>query len=275
MIDTIDYNTFAATLNAACTDAVRALPTLTPIYICVDGAKEWTDTGDYEDYHPVDPAGTFFSDFVKAKGGKPTKKHANAFVKQYGQMLYDIFCDYVDADLTHTDAMERELAAAFRKAKQEAKAARQGKGSKADQPANVALEGDGAPVDAPTGDDADVEPIVGDAEGNTEAADEPVQEEAAEVAAEAEQEAGVSEKVPSAPAVEQPRKRGPQAAPRVKMEAGAVNFRNYKGKAYEVRILADGKRCTVDGVEFSSLSSAALQMFELHVSGVKFWGFVR
>ncbi len=59
----------------------------------------------------------------------------------------------------------------------------------------------------------------------------------------------------------------------MKMEAGAVNHRSYKGKEYTVQILADGKRCTVDGVEFSGLSMAVLRMFDLHISGVKFRGF--
>ncbi len=119
-----------------------------------------------------------------------------------------------------------------------------------------------------------------DTEGNEEAdaeegCDEPAQEEAAiegEVDAVAnEQEAEAS----TAPAIEQTKRRGPQALPRVKLEPGAVNVRACKGKEYTVPILADGKHCSVNGQEYSSLSTAAFRMFDLHVCGVKFWQFVR
>ncbi len=61
----------------------------------------------------------------------------------------------------------------------------------------------------------------------------------------------------------------------LKPKPGAVNVRARKGKEYTVQILADGKRCSVDGQEYSSLSTAAFRMFDLHVSGVKFGQFVR
>ncbi len=277
MTDTVNYNTFIATLTEAAIAAAKAYPMLTPIYISIDDAKEWMDTGDYEDFHPIDPAGKFFYNFAAARGTKVTKKCAKSFVRQYGDALYNLFNEFLGEDLMHTDAMEVALADLFNKDIKNTA-----------MPVNVALAEAGAAVDAPAEEDADVEPVVSVEEGNTEEETEPAQEEAAEEMVEAEQEEVVEEAAeqpeqqeeapaeePAAPAEEQPKKRGPQAAKRVKLEAGAVNLRNYKGQVYEVVILADGKRCTVDGVEYSSLSTAALQMFDLHVSGVKFWQFIR
>ncbi len=288
MTETVNHTTFIATLTEATIAAAKAYPMLTPIYINIDDAKDWMDTGDYEDYHPIDPAGKFFYNFATARGTKVTKKCAKSFVRQYGDALYDIFNEFLHEDLTHTDAMVVALADLFNKdLKNTAK------------PVNVALVEADAAVDAPADDETDVEAVVADTEGNEEAAaeepcDEPAQEEAAieveentvaneqedaEEAAETEvvneQEAEEQEEAEAstAPAIEQPKRRGPQPLPRVKLEPGAVNVRSYKGKEYTVQILADGKRCTVDGVEFSSLSTAALRMFDLHMSGVKFWGF--
>ncbi len=219
MTDKIDYGTFAATLTEACTDAAHALPGLTPIYINIDNAKAWADTSDFEDFHPVDPAGAIFADFADAHVGLSWEELAASFVEKHGQMLYSIFVDYLDADLAHTDVMERKLAAAYRKAK------------KADKP-------------------------LGAGEAS---------------------ESAVQEPVATGPAVTPPteraKSRGPQAAARVKLAPGAVNRRVYKGRTYEVAILADGKHCTVDGQEYSSLSAAAFQVLGLHVSGVKFWNF--
>ncbi len=226
MIDKIDYGTFASTLTEACTDAAHALPGLTPIYINIDNAKAWTDTGDYEDFHPVDPAGAIFADFAKNHAELSWDELATTFVEKHGRMLYDIFVDYLDADLAHTDVMERELAVAYRHAKDADKAA---EGEVTSEPA----------------------------------AQVPATPKAAPVAGEASEATAV-----------QPKRRGPQAAARVKLAPGAVNRRLYKGQTYEVAILADGKRCTVDGKEYSSLSTAALQVLGLHVSGVKFWNFV-
>ncbi len=291
MTETVNHDTFIATLTEATFAAAKAYPMLTPIYICIDDAKDWMDTGDYEDYHPIDPAGKFFYNFATARGTKVTKKCAKSFVRQYGDALYNIFNEFLHEDLMHTDAMEVALADLFNKdLKNTAK------------PVNVTLVEADAAINAPADDETDVEAIVADTEGNEEAAaedacDEPAQEAAAEAAIEAEADAVANEQedaeeaaetevaneqeaeqqeeaeTPAAAAIEQPKRRGPQALPRVKLEPGAVNVRTYKGKEYTVQILADGKRCTVDGVEFSSLSTAALRMFDLHMSGVKFWGF--
>ncbi len=272
MTETVNHDTFIATLTEATIAAAKAYPMLTPIYICIDDAKDWMDTGDYEDYHPIDPAGKFFYNFATARGTKVTKKCAKSFVRQYGDALYNIFNEFHHEDLMHTDAMEVALADLFNKVlKNTAK------------PVDVALVEADAAVDAPADDETDVEAVVADTEGNEEAAaDEPTQEEATEAAIEVEADAVANEQeaeeqeeadAPAAPAIEQPKRRGPQALPRVKLEPGAVNVRAYKGKEYTVQILADGKRCTVDGVEFSSLSTAVLRMFDLHMSGVKFWGF--
>ncbi len=58
-----------------------------------------------------------------------------------------------------------------------------------------------------------------------------------------------------------------------KLAPGAVSVRCYKGKNYEVQILDDGKACTMNGQEFSSLSAAALGVVGQHMSGLKFWRF--
>lgn len=57
--------------------------------------------------------------------------------------------------------------------------------------------------------------------------------------------------------------------------AGATVTKEYKGTSYEVVILADGKRCTVNGTEYSSLSAAVRKVIGQQVSGQKFWGFAQ
>lgn len=65
----------------------------------------------------------------------------------------------------------------------------------------------------------------------------------------------------------------PNARPAV--APGVTVTKVYKGVCYEVSILADGKRCTVNGTEYSSLSTAVRKVIGQQVSGQKFWGFAQ
>ncbi len=76
-------------------------------------------------------------------------------------------------------------------------------------------------------------------------------------------------------AEERARARTASAKKLPRLAPGAVSVRCYKGASYEVRILADGKACTVNGRKFSSLTAAARQMFNQRVSGPRFWKFAR
>ncbi len=276
MTETIDIITFTAALTAALTVAVKAHPAKTPIFVRPDG-KGWTSDSRFDGFLPVDPTGDLFHDFVVERGTvKVTKKAAGAFVRRNAESLYNDFIGRLKAAQEAAAPAEQEEEPATEPEGEEA-------AEEAAAAADIAPAEDAPAVDGPVADNADVEPVVTDTEqaGEDEAsgedeAERPEEEPAAEQ--EDEQAAPVAAaevQAESLAPAEQPKRRGPQAAPRVTFAPGAVNLRSYKGQVYEVRILADGKRCTVDGQEFSSLSTAALQMFELHVSGVKFWGFVR
>ncbi len=270
----INLDTFASILLVACCDAVKAHPTKTPIFIHA-GGKGWTPCSNLEGFVPVDPTGDLFHNFVTERGTtKVTVKAAGAFVRRNAEGLYEAFVARCTGE-PETDPQETV------------------------EVAEIAPEETPAAIDAPTNDAADVEAVVAASEGNEKAAPEAAQEaveepiteakedvvtdelEAKECASEAktDNERGAEgEKDAEAPApfaTEQPRRRGPQPMARVKFEPGAVNLRSFKGQTYEVAVLADGKRCTIDGKEFSSLSTAAKEVLGLHVSGLKFWGFVR
>ncbi len=215
--DDIEFELFCKTMLAACTEAVKAYPKRTPIYLDIYRAAIWGN-GDYEDYHPIDPRGNFMREFIETKGGKPTKRTAAAFVEKYAYDFFRIFVYFRFEDLMHTDAMDEALAAAFR-----------------------------APSPKPTKLDLILSNITPVSLKTLREAEEEIEERDA--------------------------RKTKQAAGIVKLEAGAVNSRIYKGKEYTVRILEDGKRCTVNGQEFSSLSAAALGVARQHVSGLKFWRF--
>ncbi len=215
--DDIDFETFCTTMLAACTEAVKAYPKRTPIYLDIYRATIWGN-GDYEDYHPVDPKGNFMHEFIEARGGKPTKRTAAAFVEKYAYDFFLIFVNFRFEDLMHTDAMDEALAAAFRK-----------------------------PSPKPSKLDLILSNITPVSLRSLREAEEEIAEKAA--------------------------RKAKLAAGTVKLEAGAVNTRIYKGKEYTVRILEGGKHCSVNGQEFSSLSAAALGVAGQHVSGLKFWRF--